>query len=90
MSIREKYDIIEKDFHKDRNKALKEMIDLYVYAIDSYENDIVDAINLYVCDLGDKEIYNYLEKKMNLVNNEFLRNEFKDWMRIIKSKNNNI
>ena len=56
-------------------------------AIDSFENDIVDSIALYVIDMGNKDTCRYLEEILSVKEDPYLVKEFNEWIKEIKKKN---
>ncbi|EFU6057787.1 TPA: hypothetical protein RPN34_004576, partial [Escherichia coli] len=55
MNIRHQYNEALNKLEVDVNDGLRDLINIYCAAIDSFENDIVDSIALYVLDMGNKE-----------------------------------
>ena len=62
------------------------MIDIYESAIHTYDHDIVDAIDSWVCYEGNTDILCELERRMNAAENEMLKTKYDYWQQSIKSK----
>lgn len=86
MDIRSEYNKILDQININKEYALERLIDLYCLAVDSYEHDIVDSIPMYILDFGDKDTYNYLDKYLKSIKDEYLKNEFQIWMKEISAK----
>ncbi|EIO6656394.1 hypothetical protein LQ280_004615, partial [Escherichia coli] len=55
MNIRNQYNEALNKLDVDVNDGLRDLINIYCVAIDSFENDIVDSIALYVIDMENKD-----------------------------------
>ncbi|HFO8420620.1 TPA: hypothetical protein ACHK1U_003129, partial [Escherichia coli] len=53
-------------------------------AIDSFENDIVDSIALYVIDMENKDTCRYLQEILSENKDPYLVKEFNVWIKEIK------
>lgn len=86
MDIRHQYNEALNKLEIDVNDGLRNLINIYCVAIDSYENDIVDSIALYVIDMGNKETCRYLEEILSVKEEPYLVKEFNEWIKEIKKK----
>ena len=86
MDIRHQYNEALNKLEIDVNDGLRNLINIYWVAIDSYENDIVDSIALYVIDMGNKETCRYLEEILSVKEDPYLVKEFNEWIKEIKKK----
>jgi len=86
MDIRHRYNEALDKLEVDVNSGLTELIDIYCVAINSFENDIVDSISLYVTDMGDENTCGYLEKILLINEDPYLKKEFNEWIKEIKKK----
>ncbi|MDU2940424.1 MAG: hypothetical protein E7B59_14785 [Enterobacteriaceae bacterium] len=86
MDIRHQYNEALNKLEIDVNDGLRNLINIYCVAIDSYENDIVDSIALYVIDMGNKETCRYLEEILSVKEDPYLVKEFNEWIKEIKKK----
>ncbi|RZB06230.1 hypothetical protein EVY01_18235, partial [Escherichia coli] len=57
---------------------------IYCVAIDSFENDIVDSIALYVIDMENKDTCRYLQEILSENKDPYLVKEFNVWIKEIK------
>ena len=55
MNIRHEYNEALNKLEADINDGLRDLIKIYCVAIDSFDNDIIDSIALYVTDMGNKD-----------------------------------
>ena len=86
MDIRNQYNEALNKLEKDVNGGLRDLINIYCVAIDSFENDIVDSIALYVIDMGNKDTCRYLEEMLSVKEGPYLVKEFNEWIKEIKKK----
>ena len=70
----------------DLKKALFIMIDIYESINNTFEYDIADAIDLWICNYGDMVILNEIEKRKDNCINEKLRTKYEYWEQNIKTK----
>ncbi|KNY30493.1 hypothetical protein [Pseudobacteroides cellulosolvens] len=71
--------------------ALITMIDIYESSICNYDHhDIVDAIDMWICYEGNKDILFELKKRMTASENEKLKAKYKYWFKNIKSNKNDL
>jgi len=75
-----KFAAIEALANTDTEKALHMMIDLYEFL--EYEHDIIDSIELWLCNEGSEETILYLEEKMKSTENDIIRK----WYATIKEE----
>lgn len=87
MDIRHQYNDALNKLEEDVNDGLRDLINIYCVAIDSFENDIVDSIALYVIDMGNKDTCRYLEEILSVEEDPYLVKEFNEWIKEIKKKN---
>jgi len=64
----------------DKQKLLNMLIDLYPEATNSYDHDIVDSIGIFITELGDELTVKYLKDKMSNCTDDFIKNEFNEWI----------
>ncbi|WP_261388055.1 hypothetical protein [Candidatus Pantoea soli] len=62
MNIRNQYNEALNKLDVDVSDGLRDLIKIYCMAINSFENDIVDSIALYVIDMGNKGTCRYLQE----------------------------
>ncbi|QTF07894.1 hypothetical protein HC231_08055 [Brenneria izadpanahii] len=86
MDIRHQYNEALNKLELNVNGGLKDLINIYCEAVDSFENDIVDSIALYVVDMGNKDTCRYLEKILSMKKDPYLEKEFNEWIKEIKKK----
>lgn len=86
MDIRHQYDEALNKLAINVDDGLRDLIDIYCVAIDSFENDIVDSIALYVIDMGTKNTCQYLEEILSQNKDPYLVKEFNKWIKEIKQK----
>lgn len=86
MDIRHQYDEALNKLAINVDDGLRDLIDIYCVAIDSFENDIVDSIALYVIDMGTKNTCQYLEEILSQNKDPYLVKEFNEWIKEIKQK----
>lgn len=86
MDIRHQYNKALNKLESDVNAGLRDLINIYCVAIDSFENDIVDSIALYVIDMGNKDTCRYLEEILLANEDPYLAKEFNEWIKEIKKK----
>ncbi|QIH64007.1 hypothetical protein CRX67_13405 [Enterobacteriaceae bacterium A-F18] len=86
MDIRHQYNEALNKLEEDVNDGLRDLINIYCVAIDSFENDIVDSIALYVIDMGNKDTCRYLEEILSVEEDPYLVKEFNEWIKEIKKK----
>ncbi|AIN64867.1 hypothetical protein U2T78_004381 [Providencia stuartii] len=86
MDIRHQYNEALNKLEADVNGGLRDLINIYCVAIDSFENDIVDSIVLYVIDMGNKDTCRYLEEILSVNKDPYLVKEFNEWIKEIKNK----
>ncbi|QIF19896.1 hypothetical protein [Escherichia coli] len=86
MNIRHQYNEALNKLEVDVNDGLRDLINIYYAAIDSFENDIVDSIALYVLDMGNKETCRYLQEILSKNEDPYLVKEFKIWISEINKK----
>ncbi|BBE78313.1 MULTISPECIES: hypothetical protein [Enterobacteriaceae] len=87
MDIRHQYNEALNKLEEHVNDGLRDLINIYCVAIDSFENDIVDSIALYVIDMGNKDTCRYLEEILSVKEDPYLVKEFNEWIKEIKKKN---
>ena len=87
MDIRHQYNEALNKLEEDVNDGLRDLINIYCVAIDSFENDIVDSIALYVIDMGNKDTCRYLEEILSVEEDPYLVKEFNEWIKENKKKN---
>lgn len=86
MNIRHQYNEALNKLEVDVNDGLRDLINIYCAAIDSFENDIVDSIALYVLDMENKETCRYLQEILSKNEDPYLVKEFKIWISEINKK----
>ncbi|MBN3131137.1 hypothetical protein H4F52_05130 [Pectobacterium brasiliense] len=86
MDIRHRYNEALDRIKIDVNGGLRDLIDIYCVAIDSFENDVVDSISLYVIDFGGEDTCRYLEEILSAKEDPYLEVEFNGWIKEIKKK----
>jgi hypothetical protein len=86
MDIRHQYNEALNKLEEHVNDGLRDLINIYCVAIDSFENDIVDSIALYVIDMGNKDTCRYLEEILSVKEDPYLVKEFNEWIKEIKKK----
>lgn len=86
MNIRKQYNEALNKLEVDVNNGLRDLISIYCVAIDSFENDFVDSIALYVVDMGNKDTCRYLQEILSDNEEPYLVKEFNAWVKEIKEK----
>lgn len=66
MDIRFLYDLAVDRLEVDVEGGLRDLVDVYCMAVDSFDSDIVDSVCLYVIDLGGEDVCRYLKKVLAL------------------------
>ena len=84
MNIRNQYNEALNKLDVDVNDGLRDLINIYCVAIDSFENDIVDSIALYVIDMENKDTCRYLQEILSENKDPYLVKEFNVWIKEIK------
>ena len=84
MNIRNQYNEALNKLDVDVNDGLRDSINIYCVAIDSFENDIVDSIALYVIDMENKDTCRYLQEILSENKDPYLVKEFNVWIKEIK------
>jgi hypothetical protein len=83
MNIRHEYNEALNKLEADVNDGLRDLIKIYCVAIDSFDNDIVDSIALYVIDMGNKDTCLYLQEILLEKQDPYLVKEFNSWIKQI-------
>lgn len=81
MDIRHQYNEALNKLEEDVNDGLRDLINIYCVAIDSFDNDIVDSIALYVTDMGNKDTRLYLQEMLLEKQDPYLVKEFNLWIK---------
>ncbi|MDV2905208.1 MULTISPECIES: hypothetical protein [Enterobacteriaceae] len=83
MNIRHEYNEALNKLEADVNDGLRDLIKIYCVAIDSFDNDIVDSIALYVIEMGNKDTCLYLQEILLEKQDPYLVKEFNSWIKQI-------
>ena len=83
MNIRHEYNEALNKLEADVNDGLRDLIKIYCVAIDSFDNDIVDSIALYVTEMGNKDTCLYLQEILLKKQDPYLVKEFNSWIKQI-------
>ena len=83
MNIRHEYNEALNKLEDDINDGLRDLIKIYCVAIDSFDNDIVDSIALYVIEMGNKDTCLYLQEILLEKQDPYLVKEFNSWIKQI-------
>ncbi|MFC6119475.1 hypothetical protein ACFPZP_00125 [Citrobacter bitternis] len=81
MNVRHEYNEALNKLEDDINDGLRDLIKIYCVAIDSFDNDIVDSIALYVTDMGNKDTRLYLQEILSVKEDPYLVKEFNSWIK---------
>ena len=81
MNIRHEYNEALNKLEADNNDGLRDLIKIYCVAIDSFDNDIIDSITLYVTDMGNKDTRLYLQEMLLEKQDPYLVKEFNSWIK---------
>ena len=83
MNVRHEYNEALNKLEDDINDGLRDLIKIYCVAIDSFDNDIVDSIALYVIEMGNKDTCLYLQEILLEKQDPYLVKEFNSWIKQI-------
>lgn len=83
--LENKMNILEQSINTKQHEALIKMIDLYKDASNAFNYSICDSIDIWINELNDKTVIDYLKMKTEKENDKFLVKKYNEWIKLLEN-----